>query len=300
MPSPSSGVQGLRFDLPVKTTSKRTKYKTQIITIRKQYFLRTFYGLLFPVWPVKQPIYRMGKQRGPIFLERTIGPLIFYKRNGHYYVRIKPRMPNVRKDRRFRATMRSAGCMARASKIGSALYAVLPEGLKQFKRYRAWTGEAYRLLKAGQTDEQALEVLWGRLKDLIERSCAIAMAVYDGLGTGFRQEWMLWSFAAEAMEMIKEGRFDEDVLTALWTVYAGEFESGYREEKAFVHGPRADKPAVALKKNAGIPKLMLVPPVGKVAGRWYVTSSATGHRHLVLKAAPRAGNKRRRRVSVIT
>jgi hypothetical protein len=243
----------------------------------------------------------MAKQRGPIFLERTIAMLIFYKRLGHYYVRMKPRMPDVRKDRRFRGTMRSAGRMARSSKIGSALYAVLPEGLKQFKRYRALTGEAYHLLKAGHTDEQAMALLWARLKDLTERSCAIAMAVYDGLGAGFRQEWMLWSFAEEAMEMIKEGKADQDVLTALWNVYGSEFESGYREEKAFVHVPRVSKRTIVLKKNAGIPKLMLVPPVGKVAGKWYVTSGTTGHRYLVLKAAPRAGNKRRRRAdSVIT
>lgn len=237
----------------------------------------------------------MAKQTGPIFLVRTIGMLIFYKRLGHYYVRMKPRMPDVRRDRRFRGTMRSAGRMARASKIGSALYAVLPEGLKQFKRYRALTGEAYHLLKAGHTDEQAMALLWARLKDLVERSCAIAMAVYDGLGAGFRREWMLWSFAEEALEMIKEGRDDQDVLNTLWKVYASEFEIGYREEQAFVHAPRVTKAPAALKKNAGIPKLVQVQPVGKVAGRWYVSSRTTGHRHLVLKAAPRAGNKRRRR-----
>ena len=237
----------------------------------------------------------MGIQRGPIYIVRTIAMLVFYKRLGHYYVRMKPRMPDVRKDKRFLGTMRSAGRMAIASKIGSALYAILPEGLKQFKRYRALTGEAYHLLKAGKTDQQAMELLWTRLKDLTERSCAIAMTVYDGLGAGFRREWMLWAFAEEAMEMIKEGRPDQEVLASLWSVYAGEFQNGYREEKAFVHLPQVGKPTAILKKNTGIRSLVLLPPVEKAGGKRYVAGNITGHRHLVLNAAPRAGNKRRRR-----
>src|SRR5262245_38904701 len=119
----------------------------------------------------------MAKQVGPIFLVRTIGNIIFYKMNGEYYARMKPTFPDIRKSRRFRGTMRSAKRMGRASKIGAALYKVLPEGLKHFDQYRVLTGKAFHLLKAGQTDEQALQQLWDWQKDLVERGCAIAATV---------------------------------------------------------------------------------------------------------------------------
>jgi len=175
----------------------------------------------------------MAKQVGPIFLERTIGNIIFYKMDGNYYVRMKPSFPDIKRSPRFRGTMQSARRMGRASKIGAALYAALPEGLKQFDKYKALTGEAFRLLKWGKTDAEALEIIWLQQKDLVERGCAIAATVYDGLGASFRQLWMLWAFAEEAMEMIKAGKTDEDVLAVLWKTYAAEFETGYREEDTF-------------------------------------------------------------------
>ncbi len=177
----------------------------------------------------------MAKQVGPIYLERTIDNLIFYKMDGEYYVRMVPSFPDIKRSPRFRGTMRSARRMGRASKIGAALYAALPEGLKQFDKYRALTGEAFHLLKQGRTDEEALEILWLRQKDLIERGCAIASAVYEGLGISFRQPWMLWAFAEEAIEMIKAGKTDKEVLAVLWKTYAAEFETGYSEEAAFIY-----------------------------------------------------------------
>jgi hypothetical protein len=124
--------------------------------------------------------------------------------------------------------------MGRASKIGSALYAALPVGLKEFSRYRVLTGQAFHLLRAGKTDAEALELLWVRQKDLVERGCAIAAAVYEGLGVGFRREWMLWAFAEEAMAMIEEGKADAAVLAVLWQVYAAEFEEICTEKEAIV------------------------------------------------------------------
>ena len=134
--------------------------------------------------------------------------------------------------------------------MGAALYAALPEGLKQFDKYRALTGEVFHLLKAGKTEEEALELLWVRQKDLVERGCAIAATVYEGLGMAFRQEWMLWAFADEAMEIISPGKGDEEVLALLWNIYAAEFASGYKEEIVFKHTPcRTRKTRRVLQNN---------------------------------------------------
>ncbi len=195
----------------------------------------------------------MAKQAGPIYLERTIDDLIFYKMDGQYYVRMKPSLPDIRRSPRFRGTMRSARRMGRASKISAALYAALPEGLKQFGQYRVLTGEAFHLLKAGKTAEEALALLWVRQKDLVERGCAIAAMVYDGLGMAFRREWMLWAFAEEAMQLLKAGKRDEEALALLLQCYATEFADGYREETAFKHAscrPRECQPAQRLRGPA--------------------------------------------------
>jgi len=50
--------------------------------------------------------------------------------------------------------------MAKASKIGSAVYKSLPEDFRQFWMYRAFVGEALKMLKEGMTGQQALESLF--------------------------------------------------------------------------------------------------------------------------------------------
>ena len=106
----------------------------------------------------------MGIQVGPIYLERTIDGVCFYKMNGKYYVRMKSSLTGkqVKTSRRFVRTMQSAGRMARGSKIAAAIYKALPVGMKEFSLYRALVGEAVLLLKAGKTDEEAWLVLWER------------------------------------------------------------------------------------------------------------------------------------------
>jgi hypothetical protein len=224
----------------------------------------------------------MAKQAGPLFLERTIGNLIFYKMDGQYYVRMKPCFPNIRRSPRFRGTMRSARRMGRASAIGSALYAALPEGLKQFDKYRALTGEAFYLLKAGKTDEEALAVLWARQKDLVERGCAIAAEVYEGLGVGFRREWMLWAFAEEAMAMLKEGKPDEAVQAVLWKLYAREFEAGYREEGIFLHElPMVEEEAIQRKRDIEMRSEMVVLADGSIVDSRYAVMQKTDKRRYI-------------------
>jgi hypothetical protein len=57
--------------------------------------------------------------------------------------------------------MRSAGRLARASKIGSQIYQALPPGWRQFWMYRSFTGEAFTLLKENAyTDEEVKQILW--------------------------------------------------------------------------------------------------------------------------------------------
>src|SRR6476619_1725202 len=100
----------------------------------------------------------MGKQAGNIKIEgRTFGRLVFYKMDGEYYVRTKSSLTGkrVKKDPRFKRTMRSAGELARASKIGSAIYKALPKNFRQFWMYRAFTGEAMMMIKKGMPDAEA-------------------------------------------------------------------------------------------------------------------------------------------------
>ena len=204
-------------------------------------------------------LFFMAKQAGPIFLERTIDNLIFYKMDGKYYVRLAPVFPDIKRSPRFRGTMRSARRMGRASKIGAALYAALPRGLKQFNRYRELTGKAFYLLKAGKADAEALELLWTRQKELVESGTAIAATVYEGLEAGFRREWMLWAFAEEAMAMIEAGKADEAVLAVLWKLYASEFEGGYKEEGSFLHElPLVEEKAIRRKRDIALRNRMVV------------------------------------------
>ena len=105
----------------------------------------------------------MGIQVGPVFLERTIDDVCFYKRGEKYFVRAKSSLSRkqVLFGKRFRRTMESAGRLARGSRIASAIYGALPEGIKAYSMYRVIVGEAARLIKAGNTDEEASKVLWG-------------------------------------------------------------------------------------------------------------------------------------------
>ena len=238
----------------------------------------------------------MAKQVGPIFLERTIDNIIFYKMDGKYYVRMVPGFPDIRRSPRFRGTMRSARRMGRASKIGAALYAELPGGLKQFSQYRVLTGAAFHLLKAGKTEEEALALLWARQKDLVERGCAIAATVYEGLGVGFRREWMLWAFAEEAMAMLEAGKPDEAVLAVMWKVYASEFEVGYREESVLVHElPEVEGKAIRRKRDVEVGSEMLVLGDGRIVDSRYLLVKKTYARQYIRGLRLLEGAQERRR-----
>src|SRR5689334_10598025 len=104
----------------------------------------------------------MAKQAGKIKIgSRRIGRLVFYKMGNEYYVRTKSSLTGkrVKKDPKFSRSMMSAGRLARASKIGSIVYKALPANFKQFFMYRAFTGEAVKMLKQGMSEEEILEKL---------------------------------------------------------------------------------------------------------------------------------------------
>ena len=106
----------------------------------------------------------MAKQiAGLCRLEGTFDQLTFYKMEGQYYVRKKSSLTSkrVKTSDEFRWTMIYARLLARASKIGSAIYKALPPRWRQHWMYRAFTGEALKLLnKKRYTDQEVKQILW--------------------------------------------------------------------------------------------------------------------------------------------
>ncbi|WP_276482787.1 hypothetical protein [Paraflavitalea pollutisoli] len=104
----------------------------------------------------------MAKQVGPILLQTTWDDLTFYKMDGKYYARKKSRLTRekVLQHPAFLPTRRSASRLATAAKIASAVYKALPGGWRQFWMYQAFTGEAFKALKDGQSPSQVYEYLW--------------------------------------------------------------------------------------------------------------------------------------------
>lgn len=80
---------------------------------------------------------------------------------GRYYARSKSSLTaeRVKNDPRFEPTMKQAGIMARASKLGAAAYKTMPAYCKEFLHYRMLTGKANLLLKEGLSEEEILERL---------------------------------------------------------------------------------------------------------------------------------------------
>ena len=90
--------------------------------------------------------------------------ICIYKRCGQYCVRTQSSLTGerVKKDPRFRRTMQYAGWLGQASGIASAIYREAPAALKQFAFFRALTGEAMQLLKAGKSVPETQNILWNK------------------------------------------------------------------------------------------------------------------------------------------
>lgn len=55
--------------------------------------------------------------------------------------------------------------------------------------------------------------------ELLGRGSRIASAIYKALPKDFRQQWMYRSFTGEAVQMLKAGKTDEEVLLQLRKTY---------------------------------------------------------------------------------
>lgn len=106
----------------------------------------------------------MAENVGPFKLQRTIGNLTFYMMEGRNFVRKKSSLTRrkVLYSPQFKNTRHNAGLLAKASKIGSHVYNVLPEYWRQGWMYRSFTGEAYKMIKAGRKEADIQQVLLQR------------------------------------------------------------------------------------------------------------------------------------------
>ena len=106
----------------------------------------------------------MAENVGPFKLQRTIRNLTFYMMEGRNFVRKKSSLTRrkVLYSPQFKNTRHNAGLMAKASKIGSHVYNALPEYWRQGWMYRSFTGEAYKMIKAGRKEAEIQQVLLQR------------------------------------------------------------------------------------------------------------------------------------------
>jgi hypothetical protein len=102
----------------------------------------------------------MAKQTGPNFFTGRQGDLFGYRMAAGHYVRIISSLTSkrVKKDPAFGLTMHYAALLAKASKIASAIYRLLPK--QQHGFYRKLTGMAMQLLKQGKTMEEVSRQLY--------------------------------------------------------------------------------------------------------------------------------------------
>jgi hypothetical protein len=91
----------------------------------------------------------------------SIGTVCIYKMHGRYFMRSRRSLTGerVKKDAAFRKTMEYATLLAKASRIGSAVYAGLLAHQKQNALYRKFTGKAMTWLKYGWKEKEVLEWL---------------------------------------------------------------------------------------------------------------------------------------------
>ena len=104
----------------------------------------------------------MAKLSGNIKFRGTIDNLCFYQMHGKSFLRMKSSLTGkrVRSDPKFRPLMEHAKILSRASTIASFAYQALPKEFRKLWMFRAFTGEATQLLKAGKMDKEAKDILW--------------------------------------------------------------------------------------------------------------------------------------------
>ncbi|HSC36962.1 MAG TPA: hypothetical protein VLD19_03785 [Chitinophagaceae bacterium] len=96
----------------------------------------------------------MGQLLEPPDYYGTYDGICVYRMNGKDFLRSASSLTRkrVKKDAAFRNTRAWAARMATASRLASAVYAMLPPYRRKFPFYRKLTGQAMQLLKAGQEE----------------------------------------------------------------------------------------------------------------------------------------------------
>ncbi|HEY0611304.1 MAG TPA: hypothetical protein VGD35_16655 [Chitinophaga sp.] len=102
----------------------------------------------------------MPKQKG-LFITGTYNGICYYKMNGQYYCRRKSTLSRkrVKRSPAFKLTMKYAGLLGQASQVAAAVYRSLPRAQRKHALYRALTGQAMQLLKAGTEAAMVVEQL---------------------------------------------------------------------------------------------------------------------------------------------
>jgi hypothetical protein len=106
----------------------------------------------------------MAEVFAPFPIQGTMCNLTFYIVEGRNFVRTKSSLTRrkVLYAPQFKNTRHHAGLMGKASKLGSHVYNALPEYWRQGWMFRAFTGEAYTMLKAREKEEDVQQLLMQR------------------------------------------------------------------------------------------------------------------------------------------
>jgi hypothetical protein len=106
----------------------------------------------------------MGKQTG-VKIIGTFGNTSYYRSRGQFLVRKVSSLTGkqVKTQKRFRNTMKSAGQLAEASRIASGVYNQLPGSKRELSLFRSLTGQAKLLLNEGKTVDEVREMLEGEV-----------------------------------------------------------------------------------------------------------------------------------------
>ena len=103
----------------------------------------------------------MAKQIGENCIEGCFDNIVFYKMGENFYARRKSGLDGrrVKRDPAFKATMKWAELLAKASKIASMIYKTMTTEEKKKEAYRTLTGRVMQLLKKNKTSEEIMQHL---------------------------------------------------------------------------------------------------------------------------------------------
>jgi hypothetical protein len=107
----------------------------------------------------------MAKQAGDIIIVGTIDDITFYQMDGQGYARRKSSLKGtrVKKDPRFKRTMKSADRMARSSQLASQVYRSIPREEQVYALFTELKSVAIYAFKEERSEEEVWVLLQQRL-----------------------------------------------------------------------------------------------------------------------------------------